>query len=88
MLHSHTSGFGKDLPQTERLLQLRIVGLQVDFPPPRTTGRLHNFPARTTTLIRREHEIDVVKTWLTRSEVRFVSLTGLARTAQVIVTSR
>ena len=46
MLHSHTSGFGKDLPQTERLLQLRIVGLQVDFPPPRTTGRLHNFPAR------------------------------------------
>lgn len=68
----------KDLPVAERLLQLKVAGLPVEFPPPRTlTGQRHNFPGQATKLIGRERESDVIKALLARPEVRLVTLTGM-----------
>ena len=67
----------KDLTGPQRLHQLCIEGLAVDFPPPRTIeGRVTNLPAQPTPLVGREAELEAVRTLLLDESTRMVTLTG------------
>jgi len=67
----------KDLTGPQRLHQLCIEGLAVDFPPPRTIeGRVTNLPAQPTPLVGREAELEAVRTLLLDENTRMVTLTG------------
>jgi predicted ATPase/class 3 adenylate cyclase len=67
----------KDLTGPQRLHQLCIEGLAVDFPPPRTIeGRVTNLPAQPTPLVGREAELEAVRTLLVDENTRMVTLTG------------
>ena len=67
----------KDLTGPQRLHQLCIEGLAVDFPPPRTIeGRVTNLPAQPTPLVGREVELEAVRTLLVDENTRMVTLTG------------
>jgi predicted ATPase/class 3 adenylate cyclase len=67
----------KDLSGPQRLHQLCIEGLSVDFPPPRTIeGRATNLPAQPTPLVGRDAELQAVRTLLLDENTRMVTLTG------------
>jgi class 3 adenylate cyclase len=67
----------KDLSGPQRLHQLCIEGLAVDFPPPRTIeGRATNLPAQPTPLVGRDAELEAVRTLLLDENTRMVTLTG------------
>jgi predicted ATPase/class 3 adenylate cyclase len=67
----------KDLSGPQRLHQLCIEGLAVDFPPPRTIeGRATNLPAQPTPLVGRNAELEAVRTLLRDENTRMVTLTG------------
>jgi predicted ATPase/class 3 adenylate cyclase len=67
----------KDLTGPQRLHQLCVDGLLVDFPPPRTLeGRAINLPAQPTALVGRERELDAVRALVLAEETRMVTLTG------------
>jgi predicted ATPase/class 3 adenylate cyclase len=65
----------KDMPRPERIYQLNIPGLPMEFPPLRTlqTAR-HNLPAQMTSFIGREKEIAEIKASIRGH--RLVTLTG------------
>ena len=65
----------KDLSQPERLYQLCIDGLPVEFPPPRTLDEWRDaLPAQPTTFIGREREVAEALALL--EPTRFLTLTG------------
>ncbi len=67
----------KDLTGPQRLHQLCIDGLSVDFPPPRTLeGRVTNLPAQPTSLVGRDGELEAVRELLLAEDTRMVTLTG------------
>ncbi len=67
----------KDLTGPQRLHQLCVEGLTVDFPPPRTIeGRVTNLPVQPTPLVGREAELEAVRTLLFEESTRMVTLTG------------
>jgi predicted ATPase/class 3 adenylate cyclase len=67
----------KDLSGPQRLHQLCIDGLAVDFPPLRTIeGRATNLPAQPTPLVGRNEELEAVRTLLREESTRMVTLTG------------
>jgi predicted ATPase/class 3 adenylate cyclase len=67
----------KDLSGPQRLYQLCIEGLAVDFPPPRTIeGRATNLPAQSTPLVGRDAELEAVRTLLRDENTRMLTLTG------------
>jgi predicted ATPase/class 3 adenylate cyclase len=51
----------KDLARLERIYQLTIDGLTVDFPPIRSLETPTNLPAQRTSFVGRQHEVDRVK---------------------------
>lgn len=66
----------KDLQVAERLLQLNIEGLQVDFPTVKTLGAASTLPQPSTPLVGREGELAELAALLSPPEVRLVTLTG------------
>ena len=67
----------KDLTHPERLFQVLISGLPVDFPPPRTLrARTSNLPTQLTRFVGRQRELAESRTLLGRPEVRLLTLTG------------
>jgi predicted ATPase/class 3 adenylate cyclase len=67
----------KDLTGPQRLHQLCVEGLVVDFPPPRTIeGRATNLPAQPTPLVGRDAELEAVRALLRNENTRMVTLTG------------
>ena len=67
----------KDLTGPQRLHQLCIEGLSVDFPPPRTLeGRVTNLPAQPTRLVGRDPELETVRALLVAEDTRMITLTG------------
>jgi predicted ATPase/class 3 adenylate cyclase len=65
----------KSLTDPERLFQLVIPGLPVDFPPLLTVANT-NLPSRTAPLIGREAEVKAASDLLAQEEARIVTLTG------------
>ena len=73
----------KDLSEPQRLHQLCIEGLAVDFPPPRTIeGRVTNLPAQPTPLVGREAELEAVRTLLLGREHADGDAHGAGRNGQ------
>jgi predicted ATPase/class 3 adenylate cyclase len=67
----------KDLTGPQRLHQLCIEGLSVDFPPPRSLeGRVTNLPAQPTPLVGRERELEAARALLLAGDTRMLTLTG------------
>jgi predicted ATPase/class 3 adenylate cyclase len=67
----------KDLLHPEHLYQLRIGGLETDFPPLRTlSSRPNNLPGQPTPLIGRDRELGEIIALLARPEVRLITLSG------------
>jgi predicted ATPase/class 3 adenylate cyclase len=76
----------KDLSGPQRLHQLCIEGLGVDFPPPRSLeGRVTNLPAQPTPLVGRDQELEAVRTLLLAEDTRMVTLTGPGGTGKTRV---
>jgi predicted ATPase/class 3 adenylate cyclase len=73
-LGSHTL---KDLPGTQQLYQLQVVGLPADFPPLKTLDhRPTNLPLEPNTFIGRTRELKEAWSLLTRADARLLTLTG------------
>ena len=69
----------KDLAEPERVYQLVVAGLPVDFPPLLTFDRhLHNLPVQRDPLIAREEELRAVAALLRRADASLVTLSGPA----------
>jgi class 3 adenylate cyclase len=66
----------KDLPIAERLFQLTIDGLAIEFPPLKSLGTASSLPHPATVLVGREGELAAVTGLLSSAEVRLVTLTG------------
>jgi predicted ATPase/class 3 adenylate cyclase/Tfp pilus assembly protein PilF len=67
----------KDFPRPQRLYQLIIPGLPVDFPPLRTVGaHPTNLPAPLTSFVGRQWELAEACRLLRREQVRLLTLTG------------
>ena len=66
----------KNLMYPEHLFQLKIAGLPSDFPPLNTLTRRHNLPVQLTSFIAREQEIDLIHEYLSKAEIRLVTLIG------------
>ena len=66
----------KDLAVPERLVQVEIDGLSVDFPPVRSLGTVSSLPRPPTPLIGRDGEMRELVALLSTGEVRLVTLTG------------
>ena len=66
----------KDLAVPERLVQVEIDGLSVDFPPLRSLGTVSSLPRPPTPLIGRDGEMRELVALLSTGEVRLVTLTG------------
>jgi predicted ATPase/class 3 adenylate cyclase len=76
----------KDLSGPQRLHQLSVEGLTVDFPPPRTIeGRVTNLPAQPTPLVGRDRELEAVRALLLAEGTRMVTLTGPGGTGKTRV---
>jgi predicted ATPase/class 3 adenylate cyclase len=64
-----------DMGRPERIFQLVAPGLQDGFGPLRLpSARLHGLPVQLSSFVGREHELDEVKQWLTRT--RLLTLLG------------
>jgi predicted ATPase/class 3 adenylate cyclase len=73
----------KDLREKQRLFQVLVKGLPVDFPPLKTLeNRPTNLPVQPTALIGREHELRAVEALVTREDVRLLTLTGVGGTGK------
>lgn len=67
----------KDIPSPQRLFQLVVDGLPLQFPPLKTlTNRPSNLPVQATPLIGRKRELLQVAALLKRDDVRLLTLTG------------
>ncbi|HLL07426.1 MAG TPA: tetratricopeptide repeat protein [Nocardioidaceae bacterium] len=66
----------KDIPRPERLFQLAIDGLGVDFPPLKTLGAASRLPRPATPLVGRDGELAELSALLRSPQVRLVTLTG------------
>src|SRR5688572_6037652 len=67
----------KDLIRPERVFQLTLPDLPVDFPPLASLdARRHNLPIPPTALVGRQGEIQAVYDLLTKDDVRLLTLTG------------
>lgn len=67
----------RDVPGVERILQLEAEGLPAAFPPIRTLDPIaHNLPIAPTPCFGREGELAILRTLLSHSESRFVTLIG------------
>lgn len=67
----------KGLANPERIWQLVVPGLPVDFPPLHTSKAFpNNLPAQSTSLVGREKELADILDRLGSSEVRLLTLTG------------
>jgi predicted ATPase/class 3 adenylate cyclase len=67
----------KDFQRPNRLFQLLIAGLPVDFPPLKThSPHPNHMPVQSTQFIGREKEVAAVMRLLRREDVRLVTLTG------------
>lgn len=73
----------KDLTQPERLFQVLIADLPVDFPPPRTLQPpAVNLPTQLTEFVGRQHELAESHALLEQREVRLLTLTGAGGTGK------
>ena len=71
----------KDLPHSEHLHDLMIVGIRIDFPTLRsTTARPTNLPLQLTSFVGRHHEVSGLVAQLEAS--RLVTLTGVGGTGK------
>jgi predicted ATPase/class 3 adenylate cyclase len=66
----------RDLPTPERIFQLEIEGLRVEFPPLRTLGAATGLPEAAGPLIGRDAQVSELVDMLTTRDVRLVTLTG------------
>ena len=66
----------KNLMYPEHLFQLNIAGLPSEFPPLNTLTHRHNLPVQVTSFIARESEIALVHEYLSRDDIRLVTLIG------------
>jgi predicted ATPase/class 3 adenylate cyclase/DNA-binding XRE family transcriptional regulator len=66
----------KNLMYPEHLFQLNIAGLPSEFPPLNTLTHRHNLPVQVTSFIARESEIALVHEYLSRDDIRLVTLMG------------
>jgi predicted ATPase len=66
----------KDLPAPERLFQLRVPGLQADFPPLKSLGAASSLPVAHTPLVGRTAYLTQLIELLRSRETRLVTLTG------------
>ena len=66
----------KNLMYPEHLFQLNIAGLPSDFPPLNTLTRRHNLPVQLTSFIARKEEIALVHEYLSKADIRLVTLMG------------
>ncbi|WP_020145934.1 tetratricopeptide repeat protein [Terracoccus sp. 273MFTsu3.1] len=66
----------KDIPEPERLFQLTVDGLQVDFPALRTLGAASRLPVPATHLVGREHAVAELVDLVRSPEIRLVTLSG------------
>jgi predicted ATPase/class 3 adenylate cyclase len=76
----------KDLDQPERLVQLDVVDLPAEFPPPRTMEVPSNLPTQLTSFIGRDREVAEVIELLGGS--RLVTLTGPGGTGKTRLSLR
>jgi predicted ATPase/class 3 adenylate cyclase len=79
--HAHVRDLGehrlKDLSLPQRLYQLQVEGLPVEFPALKTLeNRPTNLPIQPTPMIGREQELAEVAALLERDDVRLLTLTG------------
>jgi predicted ATPase/class 3 adenylate cyclase/DNA-binding XRE family transcriptional regulator len=66
----------RNLISPEHLFQLSIVGLPSDFPPLNTLTHRHNLPVQLTSFIAREEEVARVHEYLTKDDIRLLTLIG------------
>lgn len=67
----------KDLTQPERVWQVSLVGLRSEFPPLNSIdGRANNLPIQVTSLVGREHDLDIVKMLLDSHRLLTISGAG------------
>ena len=66
----------KNLIYPEHLFQLNIAGLPSEFPPLNTLTHRHNLPVQVTSFIAREPEIALIHEYLSRDDIRLVTLLG------------
>ena len=66
----------RNLTHPEHLFQLNIAELPSDFPPLNTLTHRHKLPVQVTSFIGRESEIAHVKEYLSKDDIRLVTLIG------------
>ncbi|GAA1524756.1 hypothetical protein GCM10009741_27730 [Kribbella lupini] len=66
----------KDIPEPERLFQVTVLGLEEEFPPPRTLGTATSLPVPATALLGREADLVRLGELVRQPDVRLVSLVG------------
>ena len=66
----------RNLIHPEHIFQLNISGLPSEFPPLNTLTHRHNLPIQTTSFIAREQEIALVREYLSKDDIRLVTLMG------------
>jgi predicted ATPase/class 3 adenylate cyclase len=66
----------KDIPEPERLFQVTVLGLEADFPPPRTLGTATSLPVPATALLGRDADLARLGDLIRQPDVRLVSLVG------------
>ncbi|MFC5176528.1 ATP-binding protein [Nocardioides taihuensis] len=75
----------KDLDQPERIHQLRIEGLDSDFPPLNSLETPSNLPSAVTRLVGRDADLAAVEQLVRRDDVRMVTITGTGGTGKTRV---
>ncbi|GAB3839403.1 ATP-binding protein [Kribbella italica] len=66
----------KDIPEPERLFQITVLGLDEEFPPPRTLGTATSLPVPATALLGRDADLARLGELIREADVRLVSLVG------------